>query len=56
MKVGDVPAEYMDLMLCRDVYHCTPTELDGQDWARVAEHLICLDVEAKVRKASGSGK
>lgn len=40
----------MELVLCRDVYHCTPSELDAQDWERVATHLICLDVEAKVRK------
>lgn len=37
-------------MLCRDVYHCAPGVLDEQDWERVETHLICLDVEAKVRK------
>jgi hypothetical protein len=40
----------VELVLCRDVYHCTPSELDEQDWGRVAAHLICLDVEAKLRK------
>lgn len=42
----------MDLLLCRDIYHCPPSELDVQDWERVAAHLICIDVEAKVRKAN----
>ncbi len=52
MRVGDLPAEYVDLVLCRDVYHCTPAELDEQDWERVATHLVCLEVETKVRKAN----
>lgn len=51
-KTVAVP-EYTELVLCRDVYHCTPTELDAQDWARVQQHLICLEIEARVRKQAG---
>jgi len=37
-------------VLCRDVYHCTPTEL-AKVPARVAlAHLTCLSVENKVRE------
>lgn len=41
------PAEYVDLVLCRDVYHCTPSQLDEEDAARVLEHLECLNAEAE---------
>lgn len=49
MGIGDPPDEYQDMVLCRDIYHCLPSELDGQDWDRIETHLICMDVEAKVR-------
>lgn len=48
--MGELPAEYVDLVLCRDVYHCAPSVLDAQDWERIATHLICLEVEGKVRR------
>lgn len=50
MKLGAPPPEYLELLLCRDVYHCTPSELDAQDWERVQLHLVCLNVEAKLAK------
>lgn len=45
------PWQYVELVLCRDVYHCTPAELDAQDFLRVREHLICLAVENEVYQA-----
>ena len=45
---GPPPPEYIELILCRDVYHCTPSELDEQDVARVEAHLICLELEAQL--------
>jgi hypothetical protein len=45
-----LPPEYVELVLCRDVYHCRPSELDEEDDERVAAHLICLEVEEAVRK------
>lgn len=48
--MGALPTEYVDLVLCRDVYHCTPSELDAQDAERIATHLLCMEVEERVRK------
>jgi hypothetical protein len=44
------PWEYVELMLCRDIYHCTPGELDKQDPIKVLRHLEALSGEAVVRK------
>ena len=44
------PQEYLDLHLCRDVYHCAPSVLFEQDNDVIQAHLVCLDVEARVRK------
>lgn len=43
--------EYVLLQLCRDVYHCTPLELDEQDWGTISVHLALLTAESKVREA-----
>lgn len=45
-----VPWEYVELVLCRDVYHCSPGELDEQDPVRVFRHLEALSGEAIARK------
>lgn len=45
------PWEYVELLLCRDVYHCTPSELAEQDWETVRVHLRLLSVEGKVQQA-----
>jgi hypothetical protein len=47
---GDPPPEYLELVLCRDVYHCLPDELDRQDYGRILRHLVCLDAEGIVAK------
>jgi hypothetical protein len=47
---GVQPWPYMELVLCRDIYHCTPTELAQQPLTTIAAHLTCLDVEAAVRR------
>jgi len=44
------PLEYIELILCRDVYHCTPSELEKQYADVVNAHLVCLAAEAKVAK------
>ena len=51
LTLGDrpMPIEYLELILCRDVYHCTPNELDAQDMERVGAHLVCLRAEAKCK-------
>lgn len=43
--------EYVELVLCRDVYHCTPLELAKQPLKKVMRHLACLEVEGKVKAA-----
>lgn len=40
-----MPWEYIELTLCRDIYHCTPTELDEQEWERVMAHLDMYNIE-----------
>lgn len=39
----------MSLLLCREVYHCTPRELEQQDLDTILDHLTCLRIEADVR-------
>lgn len=46
----EMPWEYVQLRLCRDVYHCTPSALDEEDWATVQTHLRLLDVEARAKE------
>lgn len=47
---GPQPPEYLSLILCRDVYHCTPAALEEQTLDAVNDHLLCLQVEAEVRQ------
>ena len=47
---GDAPWEYIELILCRDVYHCTPNKLDDIPLDKILAHLTCISVEAQVRK------
>ena len=45
---GPMPGDYLELVLCRDVYHCPPQQLPPV--SQILRHLVCLDVEAKVRE------
>ena len=49
---GQPPAEYVTLVLCRDVYHCPPSLLRRERLVDILAHLTCLGIEADVRKAS----
>ena len=42
------PIEYLELILCRDVFHCTPSQLRAEDYRDVMAALQCLEVEARV--------
>ena len=46
-----MPIEYLELVLCRDIYHCTPANLP--DWQIITEHLALMSIESEVnaRKA-----
>lgn len=37
------------MQLCRDVYHCTPSELDAQDFETVMQHVRFMEIEARLR-------
>lgn len=37
-------------MLCRDVFHCRPSELAQEDADAIMRALACLEAEAFVRK------
>ena len=42
------PVEYLQLVLCRDVYHCPPSMLP--DWVTIRRALAMMEAESKVRK------
>lgn len=42
--------EYIRLIMCRDVYHCTPTELEAVPWQVIHEDLVMMQVERMVRE------
>jgi len=46
--VGQPPPEYLELILCRDVYHCTPVALAEVPMTKVLTHLTCLSIEGDV--------
>jgi hypothetical protein len=48
LGIGDLPWEYVEMRLCRDVYHCLPSELDREDWGRVRMHMAMMEAETKV--------
>jgi hypothetical protein len=45
-----VPDAYIELLLCRDIYHCTPNELDEQPLDTLLLHLELVRVEQKVNR------
>ncbi len=50
---GKVPGEWTELQLCRDVYHCTPSQLRRESLDDVLTHLALLSAEAEVQELSG---
>jgi hypothetical protein len=48
-KPEGVPWEYIKLQLCRDVYHCTPSQLDKEDADVVFLHLEMMSTEQEVK-------
>jgi len=40
----------VELVLCRDVYHCPPDVLRRQHLPTVLKHLECLAIEADIKK------
>ena len=50
------PPEYLQLILCRDIYHCTPVELDQIPIETVMAHLICHTEEQKYLNEKSKAK
>lgn len=44
-KTGGAPQEYIDFLLMKDVYHCTPSELDEQDASKITLHINFLNMQ-----------
>jgi len=42
--------EYIRLVMCRDVYHCTPAQLEAVSWNTIQEDLMMIAVERNVQQ------
>jgi len=45
------PPEYVDFILRRDIYHCTPSQLRAEKASDVLADLTCLEIETRVANA-----
>lgn len=45
------PRELITLVLCRDVWHCRPSELRQESGKDLMDALTCLTAEAEVAEA-----
>ena len=50
------PVEYTELVLCRDVFHCTPSQLRAEDAEDILAALACIEAENYVRKQQERSK
>lgn len=41
-----MPIEYLELLLCRDLYHCPPDQLP--DFETIQQHLTLIAIEHKL--------
>ena len=53
---GPLPLELITLRLCRDVYHCTPSELAKQDLKTVLRHMVVMNAETTVAEKKKKAK
>jgi hypothetical protein len=47
LKKGSMPAEMLELTLCRDVYHCPPDQFPPL--STILRHLTVLGIESEVQ-------
>lgn len=45
------PMEYVELILCRYIYHAPPQVVRAIPMQTVVNHLICIDQESKMPKS-----
>lgn len=50
---AEIPWAWTELMLCKDVYHCRPSELAEEEWATVSTHMALLEAKAEVDEGKG---
>lgn len=46
---GDIPSEYIKLVMCRDIFHCPPSVLDEQGYYESMDMLHLHLAEHEVR-------
>ncbi|MBN1815333.1 MAG: hypothetical protein JXA14_26110 [Anaerolineae bacterium] len=44
------PVEYIQLIACRDLYHCRPCDLAGVPLVTILQHLNCVKMERKYER------
>lgn len=44
------------MILCRDVYHCTPSQLAKEDYKTIRLHMAFLDAEQENKKLNSPNK
>jgi hypothetical protein len=53
---GPAPQEYTNLVLCRDVFHCTPSQLQAEAAEDILAALACIEAENYVREQQERSK
>ena len=54
LKKGSMPAELLEVTLCRDVYHCPPQMLPAT--SVILKHLTVLGIESQVNEMKSKQK
>jgi hypothetical protein len=44
------PWQYIEFILCRDIYHTLPSELRKEKASDILQHMICMNVEQSIKK------
>lgn len=44
------PPEYIRLVMCRDVYHCTPLEFERIPWWIIRQDLQMMSIERDMQR------
>lgn len=47
---GSPPAEYIEYILCKEVYHCRPSELRAESFSDILKTLVVMGIEGRIRK------
>jgi hypothetical protein len=50
LEVGSAPIELMRLTLCRDVYHCTPSQLRAEKLRDILVDLTVIGEQNRIAK------